>query len=248
MITMISVMCMLFFCCIFLWCVSETSQMCALSTHHMHASCWCFLLVLVGNLHQQWRWTTDNMPVNLKRKREKEEEEEEEGGWVQLQTHIVHLLEFGGGGAVGFVIRTRVDIKHWKPCKLHSHVTVEYWCLCFVGGFRIVCLDCSWQRISIKQQCQLPYIVLIILEKRTILQGAANHLQKRESERAREGGRQAASSWTVEMEQELDALSHHMLMAAINSQLPGILEYLDKRRCTLQLTQTSFMHFHKFRQ
>lgn len=70
--------------------------------------------------------------------------------------------------------------------------------------------------------------------------GAANRLQKRAS------GRQAASDRTVEMEQELDALSHHMLMAAINSQLPGILEYLDKRRCTLQLTQTSFMHFHKF--
>lgn len=80
----------------------------------------------------------------------------------------------------------------------------------------------------------------LILSKRTIFMGAANQL------RWREGGRQAASHPTVEMEQELAALSHHMLMAAINSQLPGILEYLDKRRCTLQLTQTSFMHFHKF--
>lgn len=47
------------------------------------------------------------------------------------------------------------------------------------------------------------------------------------------------------MEQELDALSHHMLMAAINSQLPGVLEYLDKRRCALQLARAAFMHFHK---
>lgn len=111
-----------------------------------------------------------------------------------------------------------------------------------------VFLYCSPQRISIRRRCQLqwcfwdyrsfPYIVLISLRKRTIFTCTANHLREKEWV--------VTSNWTVEMEQELDALSHHMLMAAINSQLPSVLEYLDKCRCTLQLTQASFMHFHKF--
>lgn len=84
----------------------------------------------------------------------------------------------------------------------------------------------------------LLYIVLISLKKRTIFKGSANHLWEKEWV--------VTSNWTVEMEQELDALSHHMLMAAINSQLPSVLEYLDKCRCTLQLTQASLVHFHKF--
>lgn len=74
-------------------------------------------------------------------------------------------------------------------------------------------------------------------KKRTIFTGWANHLWEKEWA--------LTSNWTVEMEQELDALSHHMLMAAINSQLPSVLEYVDKCRCTLQLTQVSFAHFHK---
>lgn len=77
-----------------------------------------------------------------------------------------------------------------------------------------------------------------IIRKRTISTGLANHLGEKEWV--------VTSNWTVEMEQELDALSHHMLMAAINSQLPGVLEHLDKCRCTLQLTQASLVHFHKF--
>lgn len=77
-----------------------------------------------------------------------------------------------------------------------------------------------------------------IIRKRTIFTCTANHLCEKEWV--------VTSNWTVEMEQELDALSHHMLMAAINSQLPSVLEYLDKCRCTLQLTQAPFMHFHKF--
>lgn len=81
------------------------------------------------------------------------------------------------------------------------------------------------------------FFILYIIRKRTIFPGAANHLQEK--------GWVAASNWTVEMEQELDALRHRMLMAAINRQLPSALEYLDKRRCTLQLTQASFMHCHK---
>ena len=77
-----------------------------------------------------------------------------------------------------------------------------------------------------------------IIRKRTIFTGTANHLRGKEWV--------VTSNWTAEIEQELDALSHQMLMAAINSQLPSVLEYLDKCRCTLQLTQAFFMHFHKF--
>lgn len=102
--------------------------------------------------------------------------------------------------------------------------------------------------MSIRQRCQLQrcfcshtaptLYCAYVIRKRTIFTGTANHLWEKEWV--------VTSNWTVEMEQELDALSHQMLMAAINSQLPGILEYLDKCRCTLQLTQASFMHFHKF--
>lgn len=85
--------------------------------------------------------------------------------------YIHHNLE----KTVGFVIR--VDIKQGQPVCL-SHVTVEDWCLCVVGGCRTVCLYCSGPRISIRQQCQLPYIVPIFLERDQCFPGAANHLHK----------------------------------------------------------------------
>lgn len=49
--------------------------------------------------------------------------------------------------------------------------------------------------------------------------------------------RRERPDWSVETEQELDTLSRHMLMAAINSQLASGIECLDKCRCTARLTR-----------
>lgn len=88
---------------------------------------------------------------------------------------------------------------------------------------------------ALKRALLLYWASIIRKKKRTIFAGPANHLCEKEWV--------ATSSWTVEMEQELGALSHHMLMAAINSQLHRVLEHLDKCRCTLQLARGSLVAF-----